>query len=85
MTGNAMVVHASYSNFTMSGGIIANNTVVGWGGGVHNSGNFSMSNGAIVNNAATDGGGVYVAYSDVTVNGVYVSSGFFSMLGVCDC
>ena len=71
------LVYVNGGTFTMSGGILTNNTASSNGGGVYvdNSGTFTMSGGEISNNMAKDnsGGGVYVNDGTFTMSGGTIS------------
>ncbi|MDR1157012.1 MAG: hypothetical protein LBK75_01710 [Oscillospiraceae bacterium] len=62
--GGGVYVSGGNSSFTMTGGEISGNTVVGGvGGGVASAGAFTMTGGDITGNAASYGGGAYVGGS----------------------
>ena len=66
--------------FTMSGGVIANNSAHS-GGGVHVSGNFTMNGGTISNNNANSGGGVYVSGGNFTMRSGNITGNTASAYG----
>jgi len=66
--GGGVYNYFMWSVFSLSGGVISDNTAI-LGGGVCNDDKFNMSGGAISGNTANYGGGVYVG------NGSFNSSG----------
>jgi hypothetical protein len=47
----------------MNGGVISDNSVISYGGGVYSSGTFTMNGGVISGNSSAYGGGVYMISS----------------------
>jgi uncharacterized repeat protein (TIGR02543 family) len=78
-TNNAMWsygggIYIAYNGaFTMSGGIISNNSADFAGGGIYMTGTFIMSGGIINNNSAKDGGGVR-SQGTFTISGGTISN-----------
>lgn len=61
----------NYGEFTLSGGLIQNNTATRYGGGIHNCGpaKFTMTAGSIINNKAEKGGGGINSDGNLTISG----------------
>jgi hypothetical protein len=70
-SGSGSGVYVGSGIFTMTGGIISDNTANGYGGGVYVKGTFNMTGGTITGNTASEGGGVCIG----DFNGTFTMTG----------